>query len=183
MDKSRAGLFNQAIMEFGALQCVPVSPACNSCPFGSQCLAHAASHVSNYPVKRGHTSTQDRYLYYFHIRENGCTYLHKRLGQGIWQHLYEFPLIESPYPLSYECLVRTPLFKEWFGKWQGRLNIQLKAKGKKHILSHRILYADFYEINIKDELLQPELPFLKIKEGELDAYPVHRLMQYYIETL
>ena len=183
MDKSRAGLFNQAIMEFGALQCVPVSPVCNICPFESKCLAYAASKVSNYPVKRGNTTTQDRYLYYFHIRHNGHTFLHKRQGRGIWQHLYEFPLIESATPLSYEDLIHSSLFKVWFEKLRNSSGLHLKITGKKHVLSHRILYADFYEINITDEILPQELPFLKIKEEELEAYPVHRLMQFYLETL
>ena len=182
MDKSQAGLFNQAIMEFGALQCVPVSPACNHCPFESQCLAHEASKVSNYPVKQGSTPTQDRYLYYFHIRHHDYTYIYKRQGRGIWQNLYEFPLIESAKPLSFKDIIHSPLFKEWFEKSGTNLNLQLKTKGKKHVLSHRILYADFYEINITDEILQQELPFLKIKEEELDVFPVHRLMQFYLES-
>ncbi len=180
MDPSYAGLFNQAMMEFGALQCVPVSPACDVCPFMSKCLAFAASKVSDYPVKQGKTQTQDRYLYYFHIRHQGCTYLNKRQGKGIWQNLYEFPLIESTRPLSYDTLIHASLFKEWFGQFSG-LDLQLKIKGKKHVLSHRVLYADFYEINIIDEKLQPELPFVKMKEEELEAYPVHRLMQFYLE--
>jgi A/G-specific adenine glycosylase len=179
MDKSQAGLFNQAMMEFGALQCIPVSPDCTVCPFEANCLACAGRSVSRYPVKQNKTKTKNLYLYYFHIHDSNHLYIKERSGKGIWQNLFEFPLIESDVSLDFEQLSQMPQFKEWFRE-ESAYDFKQIIKKRKHILSHRVLYADFYEVYIEKGL--KILPgFIKIKEKELNKYPVHRLMQYYLE--
>ncbi|MDR0866239.1 MAG: A/G-specific adenine glycosylase [Candidatus Symbiothrix sp.] len=178
MDKSHAGLFNQAIMEFGALQCIPASPDCSACPFEIVCLAHAWHSIAHYPVKSHKTKTKDLYFYYFHIHDSDSLYINRRSEKGIWQNLFEFPLIESEEPLDFEQLSRTAQFREWF---QGEnTDFKLIIENRKHVLSHRVLYASFYEVALEK---LPETPdkFTKIKSGEIDNYPVHRLMQYYLE--
>jgi A/G-specific adenine glycosylase len=102
MDRSQACVFNQAIMEFGALQCVPSSPDCAVCPFQNECLAYSRRMVASYPVKQGKTQTKDLYLYYFHIHDEEYLYIKQRQGKGIWQNLFEFPLIESETILSFD---------------------------------------------------------------------------------
>jgi A/G-specific adenine glycosylase len=179
MDKSQAGLFNQALMEFGALQCIPASPDCTVCPFEANCLAYATRSVLQYPVKRNKTKTKDLYLYYFHIHDSDHLYIKERNEKGIWQNLFEFPLIESDIPLSFEQLSRMPQFKEWFQE-ESAYDFKRIIEKRKHVLSHRILYADFFEVYIEKGLkIHPE--FTKIREEELHKYPVHRLMQYYLE--
>jgi A/G-specific adenine glycosylase len=178
MDKSNAGLFNQAIMEFGALQCIPSAPDCSVCPFESFCLAQANLSVAKYPVKQNKLKTKDVYLYYFYIHDADCLYINRRKEKGIWQNLYEFPLIESEIALDFEHLLRTASFKEWFGN-ENPHRFKLTVKDRKHVLSHRILYASFYEVFF-DKESEITLPFMKIKVKDIDQYPVHRLMQYYI---
>ncbi|MDR1683338.1 MAG: A/G-specific adenine glycosylase, partial [Candidatus Symbiothrix sp.] len=114
MDKSQAGLFNQAMMEFGALQCVPASPDCTVCPFQAKCLAYSRNAVAQYPVKQNKTKTKDLYLYYFHIGDSELLFLNQRKGKRIWQNLFEFPLIESETPLDFVQLSQTEQFREWF---------------------------------------------------------------------
>jgi A/G-specific adenine glycosylase len=181
MDKSRAGLFNQAIMEFGALQCVPASPDCKACPFVSQCSAYLYNKVSDFPVKLNKTKVKKLHLYYFHIHLGDCIYLKKREGKGIWQNLYEFPGFESETPLTFDDLVKNKKFEEIFPP-DNLSDFRLVMENRKHVLTHRILYADFYEIFMKKE---PEslLKFKKIKQKDLDEYPIHRLMQIYLENM
>jgi A/G-specific adenine glycosylase len=179
MDKSQAGLFNQAIMEFGALQCVPASPVCSACPFEPQCLAHIYNKVSDLPVKSNKPKTKELYLYYFHIHCAGYIYLNKREGKGIWQNLYEFPLIESEFPLEFEDLVKHKYFQKLFPT-ENLLQFERVIENKKHVLTHRILYANFYEVTLgkESDIL---MKYSKIEQSEIEEYPTHRLMQIYLE--
>jgi A/G-specific adenine glycosylase len=167
-------------MEFGALQCIPASPDCCKCLFNTQCLACAQNKVSAYPIKQNKTRIKELYLYYFHIRSGDFIYLKKREEKGIWQNLYEFPLIESELPLAFEDLIQNKYFRKLFPS-DDFSKFKLNIKDKKHVLTHRILYASFFEINLENEsdLL---LKYSKIKQNEIDKYPIHRLMQIYLET-
>ena len=179
LSKSQAGLSNQAIMEFGALQCVPASPDCPSCPFEAQCAAHASGKVNDFPVKRNKTKIKTMYLYYFHIHSGNHIYLVKRKEKGIWQNLYEFPLIESETPLEWEELIRTDAFKALFPSAEP-IHFRLVLKNQKHVLTHRILYASFYEVEI-EKIPESFAKFVAILPGEIDEYPIHRLMEGYLE--
>lgn len=96
MDKTQSGKFNQALMEFGALQCIPKNPSCSICPFVKKCIAFNQKKINFYPVKKARKKKIDRYFNYLIIRDkNGKVKLEKRLGKGIWQNLFQFPLIET----------------------------------------------------------------------------------------
>ena len=95
IDRQRPGLYNQAIMDFGALCCLPAQPRCTECPLRDRCLAFAARTVDVRPVKQGRTAVEPRYFNYLHV-ECGDELVLRRRGAGdIWQGLYEFPLIEN----------------------------------------------------------------------------------------
>ncbi|MDR0833189.1 MAG: A/G-specific adenine glycosylase [Candidatus Symbiothrix sp.] len=185
MDKPHAGQFNQAMIEFGALQCTPTTPDCSICPFAGHCLALAQNAVANYPVKQNKTQTKNLYFYYFHIIEGiagqAHTYLKKRTEKGIWQNLFEFPLIESETPLNFDELSQTESFQSWFPQ---NAQFKLIIDTKKHVLSHRVIYATFYTVTSRRGVLHTPIPpnFIKIPSNEIDQYPVHRLMQYYLES-
>jgi A/G-specific adenine glycosylase len=180
MGEASPGLFNQAIMEFGALQCIPSSPDCTQCPFFDNCLAYNKRVISEYPVKQNKTKTKDLYLYYFHIHWKEFTYLHIRKDKGIWQNLFEFPLVESEKAIDPETLIQKGIFPTFIST--GNIDsFRFIIQNRKHILSHRILYATFIEIFLIDEPEIPE-PIIRIKETDIEQYPVHRLMEYYIET-
>jgi len=179
MNPKHAGIFNQAIMEFGALQCVPASPECNVCPFAGICYAHHSNQVSDFPVKQNKVKTKTRYFHYFHIQFQNYTYLNRRTGKDIWQNLYEFPCIESEEPLSFEQLQQTDTFQKLFPPYIP-MQCKLVIANKKHVLTHRILYANFYEV-LLDKELDSLSAFIKIPSKDLDIYPIHRLMQFYME--
>lgn len=148
MNKSQARLFNQAIMEFGALQCISSSPNCVICPFESICLAYIKQAVFHYPVKRYRPKIKKFYLYYFHIYDFEHLFLKMRKKKGIWQNLFEFPLIESETLMNFQQLSNTDKFKLWFPE-KYIYHFELMIKNQKHTLSHRIFNVFFYKIFIE----------------------------------
>lgn len=179
LDDANPGLHNQAIMEFGALQCVPVSPDCGNCPASSMCMAYARNKVSSYPVKEGKQKTRNRYFHYFDIRNGDSMFLHKRTANDIWQNLYEFPLLETKDDISLEKLSSDEGFKELF--LEGK-NIQIKHIFQmKHVLSHQIIYATFYRVEADSISLGDD--YIKIKVNDIDDFPVSRLVHKYLEKL
>ena len=111
--KEQPGTFNQAIMEFGARQCIPQNPKCDSCVFNDKCIALKDGIVGVLPVKKGRQKIKKRYFNYLVVHsENNRTILVQRKLKGIWQKLYEFPLIESKNKVDVADLKSFPKFKE-----------------------------------------------------------------------
>lgn len=150
--------YNQAIMDFGALQCTPSSPHCQLCPLVESCVAFREGRVGELPVKLRKLSIKTRHLIYIYIRCNGCVALHRRGAGDIWQGLWEPYLVEDE-PL--------PTF-------DGRLS--LLRKGVRHVLTHRILMADFYLLECDSKPALPE-GYLWVPESDIDHYGVPRLVE------
>jgi A/G-specific adenine glycosylase len=180
MDRSQAGTFNQAIMEFGALQCIPSLPDCRGCVFQNECRAYSTQTVACYPVKQNRTQTRERYLYYFHIHDEDHLYIRKRQEKGIWQNLFEFPVIESDAPLSFDEILRMAPLQAWLPDETGG-DFRVRMENRKHVLSHRVLFATFYELTVK-RLPDPPEGLVRIACPEIDDYPLHRLMLIYLDA-
>jgi A/G-specific adenine glycosylase len=152
MPNDKAALFNQAIMEFGALQCVPKNPDCESCVFNGSCAALQQHKIDLLPIKTKKTKVSNRYFNYLvFLDSNEQTIIRKRTEKGIWQHLYEFPLIESNKELSYEELL-------------GEITLHFPHKTIENIsyfnedqiihkLSHQKLHIRFYRIALSKKIL------------------------------
>jgi A/G-specific adenine glycosylase len=179
MDQSCAGLFNQAIMEFGALQCVPGQPDCLKCPFSDACVAFEENKIARYPVKQNKRTTQNRYFHYFHVSTGNYTYICKRDRKDIWHNLYEFPMIETERPMSFVELQQEKSFRKLFPDIHAS-TFRLQIANKKHVLTHRILWANFYEVTL-ESLPNSFSNFIRVMESALETYAVHRLMQSYFE--
>ena len=162
--------YNQAIMDFGALQCTPQSPNCIACPFIETCQAFREGKVSELPVKLKTLKVTERHLIYIYVRCKGYVAIRRRSAGDIWQGLWEPLLIEN------EQLTA--------GKWVSQVivNSQLLAKQVKHVLTHRVLYADFYLWEVET---RPQLPddYIWIKESELDDYAKPRLIEKLLTSL
>lgn len=174
LDKKRPGIYNQAIMEFGALQCVPANPDCADCPLSDMCIVYAQQQVKEYPKKAGKIKTRNRYFNYLDVRYRDYIYLQKRTAKDIWHNLYELLLIESDCQLNVEDLQKDDRFHKIF-KDAGNTIIST-AFQTKHVLSHQVIYATFYSIDIENEL--PD-NFLKIKKSDVEKYAVSRLVDRY----
>lgn len=180
LDKIQPALYNQAIMDFGALQCTPLSPDCTVCPFKNRCFAFNHNMVSSLPIKQNKTKTSERFFYYLLIRDNGNIYLNKRTENDIWKNLYELPLIESNTALAVDDFIRKQEFASIF-KENSVVNVRLLNKTK-HVLSHRIIYADFYELEAQDIKMDFLSKYTRLNMGDLELYPVSRLMHNFFEN-
>ena len=180
LDKIQPALYNQAIMDFGALQCTPLSPDCTVCPFKNRCFAFNHNMVSSLPIKQNKTKTSERFFYYLLIRDNGNIYLNKRTENDIWKNLYELPLIESNTALAVDDFIRKQEFASIF-KENSVVNVRLLNKTK-HVLSHRIIYADFYELEAQDIKMDFLSKYTRLNMADLELYPVSRLMHNFFEN-
>ena len=165
LDKERPRLFNSAIMELGALHCVPTAPDCSTCPLNTWCKALANNTVELLPVRKPRPKVRDRYLEYtIYIARDKTTLIHQRKGNDIWKHLWEFV-----------CAERT-----------GEEAIRRKAKGENileltHVLSHQRLHARFVIKNVSE---LPEIPdTVVVSLSDLDNYAFSRLTLKAIEKL
>ncbi len=180
LDTDRPALYNQAIMDFGALQCTPKCPRekCLDCPLVESCRAFADNKMESYPLKQHTTRVSTRYLIYICIRAKGKICLHRREGRDIWKGLYEPPLLETESSVGPEQWCTTSPFDRLTA--MPGVCLSLLCKGVKHQLSHRLLVADFYLLEL------PEVPenkedFVKagwfwIDETEVGKYAVPRLV-------
>ncbi|WP_418991919.1 A/G-specific adenine glycosylase [Alistipes sp.] len=175
LDEKRPGLYNQAIMDFGALQCTPAQPDCEGCPFGGQCLARAAGTVGERPVKQGRTRVRDRWFNYLHVTCGGKTLLRRREERDIWQGLYEFPLIETDRAADYAVCAHTPLFRELCG--DGARLVRSVAM-LRHQLSHQTIHAVFHRIETPQ--LSPAAEALAVDTASVGEYAVPRLIDRYL---
>ena len=139
--------FNQAIMEFGALQCVPKNPNCNACIFNSSCAALANKKVAQLPIKLKKTKVTNRFLnYLIFIDGKHKTQIKQRLEKGIWQHLYEFPCIETDCEENETSVVHK--INAQFASLNIKQIVIFNNKPIIHKLSHQKLYINFFEVQI-----------------------------------
>lgn len=188
LDTQRPGLHNQALMEIGALQCVPVNPDCSVCPLAPQCSALRLERINQLPLKSRRTTVLKKFFHYIYIFDQGYTLLYQRDDSSIWKKLWEFPMIETDH-----LLTDSEIFSDEFllsvSKLTGYSVVDLHISGisqpLKHLLSHREILARFVNIEIKYNLSK-EPPgqyfsnntnFKRIPISEIDNYAIHRLME------
>ena len=181
IDKKNPAIYNQAIMEFGAIQCKPVNPDCSVCPLNTMCFAYSKKRITELPVKAKKTKTRDRFFNYIVLQYNGKTAINKRVEKDIWINLYDFPLIETKKELTEDQFLSSA---EWLDFMKGNKYIVKNSSGTyKHILSHQKIYARFWVIDCNkafDKLI-PKTAII-IKEKDIDTYPVSRLIEKYLQN-
>ncbi|MBT8295653.1 MAG: NUDIX domain-containing protein, partial [Gramella sp.] len=169
LDKKDPATFNQAIMEFGALHCKPQNPLCESCPFNDKCLALKDGRIKELPVKLKKSKVKHRYFNYLVFNlENTETVLEQRSGKGIWNGLYQFPLVESEKPVDLDELKQVDTFRDMVEN-RAYLVELFNEEPVIHKLSHQHLHTRFWLINMKEvkertiafeEVLQYPVPVL-----------------------
>ena len=170
LPEASAGLYNQAIMDFGAIQCTPQSPKCVVCPLQESCEALRTGKVGQLPVKEKKLKIKARHLIYIYIRCQGDTAIHRRGEGDIWQGLWEPVLMEDGRRKMEE------------GRGKMEEGLRCVAKGVKHVLTHQVLTADFY---LWETDTKPELPedYIWIKEEDIDNYGIPRLVDILLSKL
>lgn len=174
MPNDNAALFNQAIMEFGALQCIPKNPDCGNCIFNTSCAALQLKKVEFFPIKTKKTKVTNRFFNYLIFKDKyGNTIINKRTEKGIWHNLYEFPLIETDENVDYNEILK--LINE---KHSDKNIISVSSYNDQpiiHKLSHQKLHINFYEITISDEI------FNGIKLNLIKKHPFSVVIFNFIE--
>ena len=197
---SPVAAYNQAMMDFGAIQCTPQSPKCLLCPLAETCEAMRTNRVAELPVKQKTMKVKTRHLSYMYIRCKGETAIHRRGEGDIWQGLWE-PFNASDIaeacasPSSAQAslsstkfstsLTKLSSFKKELAADLHLSNVdalQLLAQDVKHVLTHRILFADFYLLETE---ARPQLPddYIWIKEEEIEDYGIPRLIELMLEKI
>ncbi len=181
--KGNSGTINQAMMEFGALQCVPRLPDCANCPLQINCAAFQLDLVKKLPVKKKKKASVNRFFNYlvmiFRHENELCFVLRQRREKDIWEGLFEFPLIETEAEQGFEAVLQNDLFKEI--TQEKPFAVIGRPVDFKQILSHQNIYARFYLLFFEYDYFSENRNnvFLMNQNRQAD-YPLHRLIQKYL---
>ena len=167
-------MFNQAIMEFGALQCVPKNPNCEICIFNDSCAALQKKKVAELPVKLKKTKVTNRYFnYLIFLDEHQNTILNKRTKKGIWHNLYEFPLIETENEIDFDVL--SEKIQANYSDFEIDSIAIYNPQQIIHKLSHQKLHINFYKVNLTSKIVDA------VSLESIKKYPFPIVIHNFIE--
>lgn len=177
LDRSCPADYNQAIMDFGALVCTPQSPMCATCPLAETCVALRTGQVESLPQKQKKLAIKTRYFHYLWIKAGDYTFIRKRTERDIWQNLYELPLIESDHHLS--AIEMQQAIQSQIAEGE-EAQLTLLQQGVKHVLTHRIIMADFYQLILPSNT-HSFASFNKINVEQLIDFAFPRLITFFLD--
>lgn len=173
--------YNQAIMEFGALQCIAKNPDCSNCPLNKKCIAYGNNIINKLPVKIKKGISSSRYFNYIVVEYNKSTFIYKRSNNDIWHSLYEFPLIEYDHEVSIEELMLSKTWKELVG--ESIIEIKPVSPQFKHVLSHQRIYAKYIVVHSKTLPLGLSRNYIQVPINKLKEYPVSKLLMNILKDI
>jgi A/G-specific adenine glycosylase len=159
-------IHNQAIMEVGALVCTPKKPNCEACPLVNLCLARVNQTIESRPVKSKKTKVRDRFFHFFLYNTDGETYIEQRTEKGIWQNMFQFPLVEI------ESKNIDSVKNQWEDQWKESSEII-------HKLSHQTIHGVFHHFDSTPKSISNS--WIKIKMEDIQDYPLPRIIDRYLE--
>ncbi len=174
IDHKQPGTFNQALMEFGARQCKPQNPNCNICPLNAGCAALEKNMVDQLPVKEKKLKIRKRHFNYL-VVDGEAKLLQKRVGHGIWQNLYEFPLLESDREVDAIEFVKSSFFSNLFQNEKVSLKL-FNQQPIIHKLSHQHLHIKFWIVTSKKSFKNA------ISWNSFELYPVPVVIANFVEN-
>ena len=139
LDKKEPSLYNQAIMDFGAMICKSKLPLCNSCVLAKKCVAYNENTIPFFPIKKKKNPLKNRFFQIIIFRKGAYFYVKKRTGSDVWKNLYQFYIIENE-------KMKT---NDW--KILGFLKEPKPVFETQQKLSHQHLHLFFYELDLKLE--------------------------------
>jgi A/G-specific adenine glycosylase len=171
LDKRQAGLYNQAIMDFGATVCKPAAPLCNDCPFQKKCVAFNDNFVTTLPIKSKKIRIRNRWFYYLVLKYKNQIAVQSRIAKDIWQGLHEFPMIETNKATTIQKIKAAAIEKNILP-----INIFFEVESIsavfKQTLSHQQIEARFIEITIHQKaLLVNHIKWVSLKSIAKYAFP------------
>lgn len=172
------GMHNQAMMEFGALQCTPQKPNCLDCPLKDRCYAYSTNRIAEFPAKLKKTKQRDRYFNYFIFFKDENTWIKKRQNQDIWKNLYEFPLVETSEAVSLATLFS---LQEVMQMVNSPFTIEKVEDWKIHLLSHQRIHYRILEIHLENENNMP-VEFKKVNKADIFNFAVPKLLETHLKN-
>lgn len=174
INPKQTGTYNQAIMDFGALHCKPQNPLCNACPLENSCFAFTKNQIKNLPVKEKKVKIKKRFFNYLVVvTPDNKTVLEERINKGIWQKLYQFPLIETQKSINEKQLILSENFNNLFFK-----DVTISLFNKKdivHKLSHQHLFTKFWIVKTS-KVNSKTIPWNSVKK-----YPIPVLISKFLK--
>ncbi len=179
LDKQNPGLHNQAIMEFGSLQCKPQNPDCGACPLNNSCLAFAKKKVAVLPYKSGKTKVRKRFFNYFILEDAaGKILMKKRSEKDVWHNLYDFPLTETDHLVSESDLMNKHIIESTFGIQD--FIVKSISPVQIHLLSHQRLHLRFIRISVQN--FSNLNPFTSFSQSDIEKLPLPRPVEQYLSS-
>jgi A/G-specific adenine glycosylase len=169
IEKKQPGIYNQAIMDFGATVCKPQLPECSTCPLSSKCVALAKNRVDALPVKEKKITIKNRWLYYAVVTHNNEVLVRKRTGKDIWENLYEFVLHESNKALAPKEIQQIALLKKMGSDIKVVGNSISAVSSQK--LSHQTIHAQFIKITLNKKLTPEGYEWVAVTRLKRLAFP------------
>lgn len=157
LDPEAPGRYNQAIMDFGALQCTPGQPNCGVCPLRARCAALAQGRVRDLPVRARKPEKRERYFVYVVMEAEGSLLMRKRMGKDIWRNLYEFPLLEMEFLPERETTLRNRIIETFFMDDKGKSEIKMQISKKySQTLTHQLVSTWFCTISLPIDQMEAQ---------------------------
>ncbi len=175
-DDNDSGTFNQALMEYGAIQCTPKAPKCNECIFNKECVALSNGLVDQLPVKEKKLVVKERFLnFIFMYDDHNQTIIEKRSKNDIWKGLYHFPLIESKSNIS-----DTQVIENFGFKYDVFIS---SIKSYTHKLTHQKLNIQIVKLNIGTNNFSLFDRYKIVKVNDLENFAFPKPLERYINKL
>jgi len=180
LDLTDPGVYNQAIMDFGATYCMPKAPKCKSCNLKKTCVAFQEKAIEKYPFKAKKLKKRTRYFNFLVIEDTKTRVLiEKRTGKDIWQQLYQFPLIETEAGIEESALRTQDLFKQIFQT--DTVESLVPSKPFSQMLSHQKIIATFWKIKVSKHRSSVKSSFKIISSGDLENYAFPRVIDLFLQ--
>jgi A/G-specific adenine glycosylase len=178
LGKADPAAFNQAIMDFGAVQCTPRQPDCPSCPFGNDCLAWQTAQVGQLPLKKARAALRDRFFLFILPRRDTRTWLVQRGNTDVWRGLYTFPFLELP---RLPAPARGVLPREWSGHFSGLRKARIVSCSREYrqVLSHQRIHAIFAELDLPGNARVPE-DWIPVENMEFATFALPAILHMYL---
>jgi len=177
IDPSQPGNFNQAVMEFGAIQCKPKNPDCESCPLNQHCAARKNGTIDLLPIKKGKTKIRKRYFNYLVIEHEQYTYLNKRTENDIWKNLYEFPMAETNEKSELAVILKN---YEMLFSPETEIQIKKESHWQKQVLTHQHIFYRFIYLKIDGKMKIPS-PLIRVNKKDIFNFAVPKPIEKELE--
>jgi A/G-specific adenine glycosylase len=180
LDKKKPGLYNQAIMDFGAVICKPAAPLCGTCVFKKHCAAFIINKINILPLKEKKIVIKKRWLYYLVMEYKNTIAIRQRNDKDIWQGLYEFPLVEMAKETAPKNILQQAEKNKWLLK--GQYELASISELHKQQLSHRLITGQFIRVVLKKKPL-PENNWLWAENGKIKNYAFPQFINQYLRKI